>query len=78
MTERYLDFQGVATKLAEIGVTRSDGSPIPMETVRTWADRGKLPFFKGPNGRRFIAEHVLVEAFRKLQEQALKPPCKCR
>ncbi len=78
MSERYLDFQGVTDKLAEIGVTRSDGSPIPVDTIRTWADKGRLPFFKAPNNRRLISERVLLEAFRKLQEEALKPPPKSR
>lgn len=76
--DRYLDFAGAAAKLTEIGIAGMDGKPIAVNTVRTWADRGRLPFFKGPDGKRRISEHVLVEAFRKMQDEALKPPRKAR
>lgn len=70
MADRYLDFSGASKKLAELGITRPDGSPLPVHTVRTWADRGRLPFFAGPNGKRLISEGTIVEFFRKLQAEA--------
>lgn len=70
---RYLDFRAASARLAEIGITRPDGSPVPADTVRTWADKGKLPFFKGPDNKRRIAEPELLSAFAKLQTEAAKP-----
>lgn len=70
--ERYLDFRGVAEKLAEIGFVASDGKPYSVTRIRGWADRGKLPFFKGPDGIRRISEGVLLEALRRMQEETLR------
>lgn len=70
MPDRYLDFAGVSEALAEMGVTEPDGSPYKTERIRTWADRGRLPFFKGPDGKRRIAETKLRATFEKMQAEA--------
>lgn len=40
--------------------------------VRRWADKSKLPFFKGFDGRRVISEQALLTAFIKLQLAACR------
>ncbi len=63
---RFLDFKEASVKLVEVGIKRADGSPIKPETIRTWADRGKLPFKKGPDGKRRISEAVLIKALEDM------------
>ena len=40
--------------------------------VRRWADKGKLPFFVGFDGRRVISEQALLTAFIKPQLAAYR------
>lgn len=64
----FLDFSGVVDAVAELGFDRPT-----LVQVRGWADRKVLPFFKGLDGRRYISRRALVDAFRKMQADAIAP-----
>lgn len=68
MPTRYLDFMAVALYLAELGITdtKNPGQPVPVSRVRRWADKGKLSFRKGPDGKRRIALDVLERELREM------------
>lgn len=65
---KYLDFSAVSAYLAELGITdpKNPGQPVPVVRVRRWADEGKLPFCKGPDGKRRIALNVLERALEEM------------
>jgi hypothetical protein len=69
--DRYLDLPGSAPKPAELGIVGKKGLPVPPATVRTWADKGRLPFFQGPDGKRRISERALAASLRKMQRAAV-------
>lgn len=73
---RYLDFGSTALYLADLGITdpKNPGQPVPVVRVRRWADEGKLPFCKGPDGKRRIA----VDALDKALAEMHKPPKRYR
>lgn len=70
--EKTLDFAAAAEVLRDLGVTKRSGQPLDAETVRTWADTGKLPFFKGPHGVRLILRSTLVGYFEAEQRKAIQ------
>lgn len=71
--DRPLDFSGCCVALKQIGVEYTrDGKPITAETLRSWADTKKLPFFKGPDGRRYIMESTLLGWWTQAQDSAIR------
>lgn len=76
ITARYLDFRAVSAYLAELGITdnKKPGQPVPEVRVRRWADEGKLPFCKGPDGKRRIA----IDALDKALAEMHRPPKRYR
>ncbi len=69
--DRLLDFAGAAEVLTDLGVTKRNGGKVDEQTVREWADAGKLPFFKSPSGVRMIWRSVLVAYFETAQRDAV-------
>jgi hypothetical protein len=67
---RALDFAGVIVELARLGITQSQGVPFSERQVRRLADTGKLPFFKGPDGRRRIMLFELRTTVLRWQAEA--------
>lgn len=61
----FLSIEAAAEAVTEFGITAKE------RQVREWADQGKLPFFKGPDGRRYIAKNVLLAEFLKRQRNAI-------
>ena len=63
----FLDIKAAAGAITDLGI------PATERQVREWFDRGELPFFKGPDGRRYIARNVLIAEFLNRQRHAIKP-----
>lgn len=61
----YLDYEGVRDAVAELGFPKPD-----LVTVVGWRDRKTLPFFKGLDGKCYIAKRTLIDVFRKRQDAA--------
>lgn len=70
--DKVLDFERTAEVLTNLGVTKRNGEPLDVEAIRTWADCGKLPFFKGPHGRRLILHSTLISYFEAEQRKAIQ------
>lgn len=63
----FLSIEAAAEAVSDFGI------PATTRQVRDWADQGKLAFFKGPDGRRYIAKNVLLAEFLKRQRRAIDP-----
>ena len=61
----FLDIKKAAEAVTEFGI------PATERQVREWFDRGELHFFKGPDGRRYIAKNVLLAEFLGRQRRAI-------
>lgn len=63
----YLDFYACADELQRMGF-----GPFSYRQVRRMADKGRLPFFKAMDGRRYISKSCLHETMRQRQNEARK------
>ena len=61
----FLSIAAAAEAVTEFGI------PATEKQIREWYDQGKLPFFKGPDGRRYIAKNVLLAEFQGRQRHAI-------
>lgn len=68
--DRALDYEGVRTELAALGITQADGAPYTERQVRRMADDRKLPFFKAPDRRRMIMRSALIATVESWQAAA--------
>lgn len=67
LEEVYLDFYATSAELEKLGFGK-----VTYRQVRRMADQGKLPFFRGMDGRRYIGRSVLHAAMRQRQDEAAK------
>lgn len=65
LEDTYLDFYGCSAELERLGFGK-----VSFRQVRRMADQNKLPFFRGMDGRRYIARSVLHECMRLRQDAA--------
>jgi hypothetical protein len=63
LEDTYLDFYETAKELTRLGF-----GEVSFRQVRRMADHHKLPFFRGMDGRRYIARSVLHAELRKRQD----------
>lgn len=66
MTGQYVDLYGAHEYLNELGFRWT------IRKVRRLADERKLPFFLGPDRKRWIAKDTIREVMESLQSDAIK------
>jgi hypothetical protein len=62
----FLDIDGAAEKLGELGLKTS-----PRQ-VRRYFDERSIPWFRGPDGKRYVAANTLEEWLLNRQREAIR------
>lgn len=70
--DRFLNCAQAAAVLTELGLCSRDGGPVKERTVKGYAERGVLPFFVAPDGRRRIQEKELRAQLQRMQYDAVR------